>query len=183
MYSVEPMNSEVGVLRLGHRLPRDSRLTTHVFLASRALGARLGIYSGQRDPGLEKSVAKAVEEWGGGFTLSYAPRWKQTVNEHMEKGWEAIHLTMYGLPHRARLEEIRESSAKKLVIVGGEKVPGDLFKLADYNLSVTNQPHSEVAALAIFLYDLFEGKVAEDYGGKIRVEPSLRRKIVLRNRT
>lgn len=177
------MDAKVGVLRLGHRLPRDSRLTTHVFLASRALGAKEGIYSGQRDPGLEKSLAKAVGEWGGIFTLSYAPHWKQTLNERVEKGWETIHLTMYGLPHKDRLEEIRESPARKLVIVGGEKVPGDLFKLADYNLSVTNQPHSEVAALAIFLYDLFEGKVADDYGGKIRVEPSLRRKIVLRNRT
>ncbi len=174
---------EVGVHRLGHRLPRDSRLTTHVFLASRALGAKEGIYSGQRDPGLEKSLAKAVGEWGGTFSLTYAPHWKQTLNERMEKGWEIIHLTMYGLPHKARLEEIRESSSKKLVIVGGEKVPGDLFKLADYNLSVTNQPHSEVAALAIFLYDLFEGRVTDDYGGRIRVEPSMRRKIVVRNRT
>ncbi len=177
------MAAEVGVLRLGHRLPRDSRLTTHVFLASRALGASEGIYSGQRDPGLEKSVAKAVDEWGGTFTLSYAPHWKQTLNDRVEKGWETIHLTMYGLPHSSRLAEIRESSAKKLVIVGGEKVPGDLFKLADYNLSVTSQPHSEVSALAIFLYDLSGGKVADDFGGKIRVEPSMRRKIVVRNRT
>lgn len=177
------MGFEVGVLRLGHRLPRDSRLTTHVFLAARAFGAEEGIYSGQRDPGLEKSVAKAVEDWGGAFTLRYAPHWKQVLNEHVEKGWETIHLTMYGLPHSSRLEEIRESPAKKLVIVGGEKVPGALFKLTDYNLSVTRQPHSEVAALAIFLYDLFEGKMTEDFGGKIRVEPSTRRKIVLRNRT
>lgn len=183
MLKVEPMNAELAVLRLGHRLPRDSRLTTHVFLTSRALGAREGIYSGQRDPGLEKSLTKAVEEWGGTFTLTYTPHWKQTLNERAEKGWETIHLTMYGLPHKDRLEEIRESHAKKMVIVGGEKVPGDLFKLADYNLSVTNQPHSEVAALAIFLYDLFDGKVADDYGGKLRVEPSLRRKIAVRNRT
>ncbi len=183
MCRVETVAAEVAVFRLGHRLPRDSRLTTHVFLASRALGATEGIYSGHLDHGLEKSLAKAVEEWGGNFTLSYTPHWKQTLKDRMEKGWETIHLTMYGLPHSTRLEEIRESPSKKLVIVGGEKVPGDLFKLADYNLSVTSQPHSEVAALAIFLYDLLGGKVVEDFGGKIRVEPSTRRKIVLRNRT
>ena len=177
------MEPHIGVLRLGHRLPRDERLTTHVFLASRALGAKEGIYSGQRDPGLEKSVAKAVDEWGGVFDLSYAPHWKQVLSERSEKGWETIHLTMYGLPHSARLEEIRESPARKLVIVGGEKVPADLFNVADYNLSVTRQPHSEVAALAIFLYELFDGSVIEDFGGKIRVEPSTRRKIVVRNRT
>ena len=177
------MEPHVAVLRLGHRLPRDERLTTHVFLASRALGAKEGIYSGQRDPGLEKSVAKAVEEWGGAFALNYAPHWKQLFNERSEKGWETIHLTMYGLPHKARLEEIQESAARKLVIVGGEKVPGELFKVADYNLSVTSQPHSEVAALAIFLYDLFDGKVVDDFEGKIRIEPSTRRKILVRNRT
>ena len=36
------------VLRLGHRLKRDERLSTHVGLASRALGADKIIYSGVR---------------------------------------------------------------------------------------------------------------------------------------
>ncbi len=177
------MDSRVSILRLGHRLPRDSRLTTHVFLAARAFGAKEGIYSGRRDTSLEKSIEKAVEEWGGNFTLSYAPHWKQTLNDRIEEGWETIHLTMYGLPHTSRLEEIRESPGKKLVILGGEKVPGELFKMADYNLSVTRQPHSEVAALAVFLYNLFDGRLMEDFKGKIRVEPSTRRKIVIRNHT
>ncbi len=157
-------------------------MTSHVFLVARALGASEGFYSGQRDPGLEKSIKKAVEEWGGNFTLSYTPHWKQTLNAQVERGCETVHLTMYGLPHTRRLEELRESRARKLVIIGGEKVPGDLFKLADYNLSITRQPHSEVAALAVFLYDLYGGKFVEDFAGRIRVEPSARRKIVVRNR-
>ena len=38
-----------------------------------------------------------------------------------------------------------------IVVVGGAKVPPELFSLSDYNIAVGNQPHSEVAALALFL--------------------------------
>ena len=41
-----------------------------------------------------------------------------------------------------------------LIIVGGEKVPVEYYKLARYNVSVTKFPHSEVAALAVFLEKL-----------------------------
>ncbi|OYR85651.1 tRNA (cytidine(56)-2'-O)-methyltransferase, partial [Halorubrum ezzemoulense] len=44
-----------------------------------------------------------------------------------------------------------------LVVVGGEKVPWALYERADFNVGVTNQPHSEVAGLAVFLDRLFEG--------------------------
>jgi tRNA (cytidine56-2'-O)-methyltransferase len=45
-----------------------------------------------------------------------------------------------------------------LVIVGGEKVPPEAYRLADWNVAVTNQPHSEVAALAVFLHEYFQGR-------------------------
>jgi len=35
--------------------------------------------------------------------------------------------------------------------VGAEKVPPEIYSLADWNVGVGNQPHSEVAALAITL--------------------------------
>ena len=37
-----------------------------------------------------------------------------------------------------------------IVVVGGTKVPAETFEIADFNVSVGNQPHSEVAALAVF---------------------------------
>jgi len=60
-------------------------------------------------------------------------------------------LTAYGLPLPKMLREIQEVDEDVLVIVGSEKMPGEIFKIADWNVSVTNQPMSEVAALAIFL--------------------------------
>ena len=46
-------------------------------------------------------------------------------------------------------------------MVGGAKVPGELFGIADYNISVGNQPHSEVAALAITLSEWFRSVALE----------------------
>ena len=67
------------------------------------------------------------------------------------------HLTMYGI----NIDDIAESCAKKtslLVIIGAEKVPQEACDLADYNIAIGNQPHSEIAALAIFLDRIFTGK-------------------------
>ena len=44
----------------------------------------------------------------------------------------------------------REDGSDILIIVGGSKVPGKVYKAADWNVSVTTQPHSEVSSLAIF---------------------------------
>jgi len=40
-------------------------------------------------------------------------------------------------------------------------VPWALYERADYNVAVTNQPHSEVAGLAVFLDRLFDGAELE----------------------
>ena len=43
-------------------------------------------------------------------------------------------------------------------MVGAQKGPAPIYGLADANIAVTGQPHSEIAALALFLHELFEGK-------------------------
>jgi len=73
-----------------------------------------------------------------------------------------VHLTMYGLNLPDVISEIRPHN-KILVIVGAEKVPGDIYGLADYNVAVTGQPHSEISSLALFLDNLFLGK---EFSGK-----------------
>ena len=45
-----------------------------------------------------------------------------------------------------------------MIIVGASKVPFEVYERADFNVSVGNQPHSEIAALAIFLDRYTEGK-------------------------
>jgi tRNA (cytidine56-2'-O)-methyltransferase len=166
----------VAVLRWGHRPQRDKRMTTHVCLVARAFGADEIIVSDIKDERLEQSIRRVVRKWGGSFEIKSGIAWKSFV-----KAWkgETVHLTMYGLPLDSVIEKIRRSGRDKLILVGAEKVPPEFFELADYNVAVTNQPHSEVAALAIFLDRLLGGKELkrEFRGAKLKIVPSERRKL------
>ncbi len=171
---------EIVILRLGHRLPRDERMSTHVALVARAFGARRMVYSGQHDSGLESSVARLVANWGGDFSVSYDKNFRKVIKEHKANGFSVCHLTMYGMPLTQKLDAIRKAE-RVLVVVGSEAVPGEVYQLADFNISVTGQPHSEVAALAITLDRITDGKelMPQDFGGKVRITPNERGKTII----
>ena len=144
----------ITVLRLGHRRVRDARLSTHVGLTARAFGARKIVYSGEKDEKLLDSVKKVTREWGGPFSVCYEKKWRHVIKNF--KGTK-VHLTMYGLPVQKEISKVRKKR-DVLVIVGGEKVPFEVYEVVDFNLAVTAQPHSEAAALAVFLHEYFRGK-------------------------
>ena len=162
----------VYVLRLGHRPERDKRLTTHLILAARAFGAVGATYTGRRDPTLEDTIRDVVSDWGGGFRLVFAEGWRGVVRDWRHSG-RVVHLSMYGLPLRDVIQEIRGDPSEKLVVVGGAKVPGEVYDLADWNVAVTSQPHSEVSALAVFLHEFLGGREMdlEFDGARLRVVP------------
>jgi len=89
-----------------------------------------------------------------------------------------VHLTMYGEPIDEAVPRIAVGS-NVLVVVGAAKVPGAVYGQADLNVAVGNQPHSEVAALAVFL-DRLHGRAAlqRDFGGPVRIIPTKRGKTV-----
>ena len=67
---------------------------------------------------------------------------------------------MYGekinqIQSQLRLED------KMLIVVGAEKVPREIYELADYYVGVGNQPHSEISALAILLDRIQDGEQFE----------------------
>lgn len=132
-------------------------MSTHAALVARAFGADGIILADRTDHEVEKSVRRVVELWGGPFFIESGKPWRGVIRDWKNRGGEISHLTMYGIPIQERISEIRESPKDKLVVIGAEKVPGDIYRLADYNLSVTQQPHSEIAALAIFLHLFFQG--------------------------
>jgi tRNA (cytidine56-2'-O)-methyltransferase len=69
---------------------------------------------------------------------------------------------------------------KVMLLVGCQKVPAEFFsaEVSDFNVAVGNQPHSECAALAVFLDRFFEGKeLAKEYRkAKIKILPQERGK-------
>ncbi len=168
--------SDIWIMRIGHRPERDKRVTTHVALSSRALGAK-GIYVDTPDPKLEENINSVVGRFGGDYSIRTGVTWREATKGFKGK---VVHLTMYGervdeaLPKIPRDEDL-------MIIVGAEKVPPEVYQAADFNVSVGNQPHSEIAALAIFLDRLTEGKAlyADRDGGKLRVVPNERGKTVV----
>ena len=158
----------ITVLRLGHRVSRDKRTTTHVALAARAFGADKMLVS-EKDEALEKRIKGLTGRFGGDFKVETGCNWRKVL-----KTWpgKIIHLTMYGehvhdaLPRIPRTEDI-------LVVVGSEKVPSEVYELAHFNVAVGSQPHSEVAALAVFLDRFFKGEaLKKDFEGELKVVPS-----------
>ena len=143
--------ARIFILRIGHRVFRDSRVTTHVCLTARALGADGVIIADQEDKVVESTIRDVTNRFGGPFDVQSGKPWKQAIRDWRAIGGRIVHLTAYGLPLPKMLPEIRDIDKDLLVVVGSEKMPGEIFKLADWNVSVTNQPMSEVAALAIFL--------------------------------
>jgi tRNA (cytidine56-2'-O)-methyltransferase len=169
----------IGVLRIGHRLQRDKRITTHVALVARALGAQ-AIWIDRSDKRIEESINKVTEKFGGGFKIKSGVEWKRFIEGWKKKGGKVIHLTMYGLPLEKLLGKLKKEK-DLLLVVGAEKVPHELYRLADYNISISNQPHSEIAALAICLDRLTEGKwVNEKFDGRVKIIPSGREKTVVK---
>ncbi|HTT44755.1 MAG TPA: tRNA (cytidine(56)-2'-O)-methyltransferase [Thermoplasmata archaeon] len=166
------------MLRVGHRPGRDPRLTTHVALAARAFGARR-MYLHPRDDALAERVAGVGRRWGGGFEVVPADDWKKLVSSFPGA---VVHLTMYGLPLERCLPRLsRERSI--LLVVGGAKVPPELYRRSKYNVAVGHQPHSEVAAVAVTLERLLGLPRPVGAGGAPnRIVPSARGKRVVGGR-
>lgn len=178
------LGREVSVLRIGHRLVRDDRTTTHAILVSRAFGSNT-IYMTDIDDKIKKTIEKVNNSWGGinEFNLKIISNWKKLIKEWKESQGKIIHLTMYGLQLNEVIEDIKLIEQKILVIIGAEKSPKEIYYLADYNISIGNQPHSEIAALAVFLDRLFEGKQfnKEFPNGNMKIIPSCRGKNIIKN--
>lgn len=173
---------KVSVLRIGHRLVRDDRVTTHSALVARAFGAER-IYMTGIDESVSKTVAGVAKRWGGEFEVQVIQDWKGLARTWKKEGGKVAHLTMYGINIDDAIKKLHMED-RILVMIGAEKVPREAYDVADYNIAVGNQPHSEIAALAIFLDRMFKGKQLkkELAGGRLRISPAERGKQVRETR-
>ncbi|MCI4331087.1 MAG: tRNA (cytidine(56)-2'-O)-methyltransferase [Thermoplasmata archaeon] len=115
-------------------------------LTARALGAER-LYLHPPDSGLAERLASVGRRFGGRFEVVGAPDWKAVVRAF---DGPVVHLTMYGEPLDAVVGRLR-NARQVLAVVGGAKVPPDLYRMATVNAAAGHQPHSEVAALALLL--------------------------------
>jgi len=160
----------IEVVRIGQRLVRDDRVTTHVALVSRAFGAER-IFMSEVNPEIKDTVEKINKTWGGKFEVEFIDKWKSLVKKKKEENFKIVHLSMYGQNINIVQEELRKEE-NLFIVVGAEKVPREIYELADYNVGVGSQPHSEISALAILLDRIQKGKQFEkDF-------PDAKRKII-----
>jgi len=157
----------INILRIGHRISRDKRITTHVALVARNFGADK-ILIDTEDKKIEESIRSTCKRFGGNFEIETGVDKKKII-----RNWDGtvVHLTMYGQEFYKSIKKI-DKSKDLLIIVGAEKVPPQIYEMADYNVSIGNQPHSEVAALAIFLDRYTQGTWQnKKFDGKIEILP------------
>ena len=150
---------KIEVLRIGQRVIRDDRVTTHVALVARSFGAQK-IYMNEVNPEIKHTISSINKTWGGDFKIEIILEWKKIIKEKKNAGVKIVHLTMYGQSINSVETKIRNED-KILIVVGAEKVPREIYELADYNVAVGNQPHSEISALGILLDRIHEGKQFE----------------------
>ncbi len=160
----------IEVIRIGQRLVRDDRVTTHVALVSRAFGAEK-IFMTEVNPEIKDTLEKINKTWGGNFIVEFIDKWKPIVKKKKDENFKIIHLTMYGESINTVQKQLQKEE-NLLVVVGAEKVPREIYELADFNVGVGNQPHSEISALAILLDRIQKGEQFE------KAFPNAERKIM-----
>ncbi|MEM4327225.1 MAG: tRNA (cytidine(56)-2'-O)-methyltransferase [Candidatus Diapherotrites archaeon] len=171
---------KINVLRYGHRHVRDFRVTSHCCLVARAFGVEKIEIIGEKDTKIIETLTSINEKWGDTCKIEFFENWKERLKFYKKLGFTIIHLTMYGIP----IQEIeKEIKTKKniLVIIGSQKVEREVYEMSDYNISITTQPHSEIAALAVFLDRVQEGKeLTKQFNGKIKIIPTPKGKKILK---
>lgn len=172
----------IEVLRIGQRLVRDDRVTTHVALVARAFGASK-IYMNEVNPEIKDTLEKINKTWGGDFEISFIDNWKEVIKKKKDSA-KIVHLTMYG-ENVNDVESNLKNEQDLLIVVGAEKVPMEIYDLADCNVAIGGQPHSEISALAVLLDRILKGKQlhAPFDNAQRRIIPTKQGKNVVVNKT
>ncbi len=145
----------IEVIRIGQRVVRDDRVTTHVALVARAFGAKK-ILMTEVNPDIKDTLEKINNTWGGDFSIEFIDSWKPVIKMKKENSFKIVHLSMYGEEINDIQSDLRKEE-KLLIVVGAEKVPREIYEYADYNIGIGSQPHSEISALAILLDRIQQG--------------------------
>ena len=172
------VSMEIEVIRIGQRVVRDDRVTTHVALVARAFGAST-ILMTEVNPDIKDTLEKINKTWGGNFSIEFIESWKTTIKLKKENGFKIVHLSMYGEKINDVQFDLRKEK-KLLIVVGAEKVPREIYEFADYNVGVGSQPHSEISALSILLDRIQQGNQFDKVfsGAKRKIIPTKMGKIV-----
>ena len=106
------------ILRLGHRIGRDARISTHCGLVARALGAKKIVYTGEKDEQLLGSIKQVAKNWGGGFSAEYAERVSRILADIKNSDFkERVKQTLGSFVEAGSDGKLAQSSPYRLVVL------------------------------------------------------------------
>ena len=129
-----------------------------ICLTARALGASsvvLTSSSHEMNSKLKRFCNSVTNRWGGNFSVQFVSNWKSYIST--KTNYKTVYLTRYGIPIQKQQYSIR-SYKNILLIISTDKERPELNKISDFNISITAQPHSSIASMAIFLNMYYAGR-------------------------
>ncbi len=142
----------ISVLAIGNATPETRE---DLCMAARAFGASEITFTGKKSEKLIKQFERISKKWGGTFIVSFTANWEEYV--YSKKNYTKIHLTRYGVPLNKVLYTLK-TYKNLLVIVTMMEPMKKVHQLADFNVSITTQPHCTSAAVSVFLHVFYEGR-------------------------
>lgn len=125
-------------------------------MTARALGASDITFTCRKSPKLVDEVRKLNWKWGGKFDVHFTDNYRKHLDS-VGKNYKLVYLTRFGTPLSKISYPIKTYKNLVLIITEREGIE-TIQKLADFNVSVSSQPHASISALAIFLHTFYNGR-------------------------
>lgn len=124
-------------------------------LTARALGAAEIIFIGRKDQRLPRYMGAVNAKWGGSFKVKFMGRYAEAIKSASR--YAKVNLTRFGVPLKQKIYQLR-TYKNILLIVSLKDEAGPIHRLSDFNISISSQPHSCTASIAVFLHEFYNGR-------------------------
>ena len=127
-----------------------------ICLTARALGASEIMFTRGKEARIARYMNSLEREWGGTFKVSFNIDYRKAMAE--ANNYMKVYLTRYGVPLNKLIYQIKTYKNIMLIVSSIKASSLSMHRIADFNASVTDQPHCSAAAIAIFLHEFYEGR-------------------------
>lgn len=145
----------IGILVIGKM---DYEKIVDISLTSRAFGAGNITICESDMKTIKKSTAylnKIKSNWGGNFSINFITNWKEFIKSR-KNTYKMIYLTRYGSDIK-KTNTIQTYKNIMLIVSNSENIK-ELYNIADFNISITTQPHTIISSIAVFLNIYYRGR-------------------------
>ncbi len=104
---------------------------------------------------LKRHMAQMSRKWGGKFDVEFCNNWLELIKN--KRNYIKIYLTRYGIPLRKMTYRINTYKNILLIATTSESTKA-VYTNADFNISISSQPHTCGSSLAVFLHDFYHGR-------------------------